>query len=259
LSKFNTPPGALKDVLPEKLESDKMRVVLLSYTADPERLCGSAAKSCYSERGASDIYREISREDASRVVSHVRDMGHHSVLEHANFTFSLEGVSRVLTHQLVRHRIASYSQQSQRYVKVEEASVVEPSSVKDNPRAHEVFNRIVEEAKEAYQKLLKEGIPAEDARFILPQGIETNIVVTMNARELWHFFTLRTCFRAQWEINQVAWEMLRLVKEVAPELFRGAGPACIRGPCPEGPKSCGWWRTREARRMREEYRKARLK
>lgn len=241
------------------MESDRMRVVLLSYTADPERLCGSAAKSCYSVKGASEIYREISREDASRVVSHVRDLGHHSVLEHASFTFSLEGVSRVLTHQLVRHRIASYSQQSQRYVKVEEASVVKPPKVSENPRAEEVFDKAVRAAKEAYQMLIGEGIPPEDARFILPQGIETNIVVTMNARELWHFFTLRTCFRAQWEINQVAWEMLRLVKEVAPELFRGAGPACIRGPCPEGPKSCGWWRTKEARKMREEYRRGRQK
>ncbi|RLF02827.1 MAG: FAD-dependent thymidylate synthase [Thermoprotei archaeon] len=236
-----------------------MKVVLLSYTKDPEILCGAAARSCYSEKGASEIIDEITEEKARKVVAHVRDMGHHSILEHATFTFSIEGVSRVLTHQLVRHRMASYSQQSQRYVKVSEANIVEPPKIKENKEAHEVFEKVVKEAKEAYQKLLDLGVPAEDARFILPQGIETNIVVTMNARELWHFFTLRTCFRAQWEINQVAWEMLRLVKEVAPELFRGAGPACIRGPCPEGPKNCGWWRTKEARKLREEYRQVRYK
>ena len=158
-------------------------------------------------------------------------MGHHSVIEHAVFTFSVEGVSRALTHQLVRHRVASYSQQSQRYVSMKEPSYVTPHTVQDDPEALKVF--------EDTGKLESMGIPAEDARYLLPNGCTTNITITMNARELLHFFSLRCCNRAQWEIREMADRMLELCREVSPVIFRDAGPPCVRGPCPEGKLSCG--------------------
>ncbi len=213
-----------------------MRVELLAYTQDADRICASAGNSCYSDRPAHDIMEDI---DPEKTLSRIVGMGHLSVVEHATFTFSVEGVSRALTHQLVRHRIASFSQQSQRYVSIDEPSFVTPHTVEDDPEALKVFDETMDAIWDAYSKLEEMGIPAEDARYLLPNGCTTNITITMNARELLHFFTLRCCNRAQWEIREMADQMLALCREVSPVIFRDAGPACVRGPCPEGKKSCG--------------------
>ena len=213
-----------------------MRVKLLAYTRDADRICASAGNSCYSEHPSYEIMEDI---DPERTLSRIVGMGHHSVIEHAVFTFSVEGVSRALTHQLVRHRVASYSQQSQRYVSMKEPSFVMPHTVQDDPDAMKVFEDTMAEIWAAYGKLESMGIPAEDARYLLPNGCTTNITITMNARELLHFFSLRCCNRAQWEIREMADQMLALCKEVSPVIFANAGPACVRGPCPEGKKSCG--------------------
>ena len=215
-----------------------MKVKLLNYTKDPDRICAAAAQSCYSEKGASELFMSTTDEKAKRTIKKVVGMGHLSVVEHAHFTFSIEGVSRSLTHQLVRHRIASYSQQSQRYVGMDRAEYVLPPSISADPGAKKLFKKTMDDAWRAYRELSK-TVPKEDARYVLPNACHTNITVTMNARELWHFFSLRCCRRAQWEIRMMAWKMLEEVKKVAPILFENAGPGCFRGPCPEGEYSCG--------------------
>lgn len=213
-----------------------MRVELLAYTKDADRICAAAGNSCYSESPAFEIMEDI---DAEKTLSRIVGMGHLSVVEHAVFTFSVQGVSRALTHQLVRHRIASFSQQSQRYVSIKDPTFVTPHTVEDDPEALKVFDETMDAIWEAYSKLEVMGIPAEDARYLLPNGCTTNITITMNARELLHFFSLRCCNRAQWEIREMADQMLALCKEVSPVIFARAGPSCVRGPCPEGKKSCG--------------------
>lgn len=217
-----------------------MIVRLLAHTPDADRICAAAAHSCYSEDSAADLLEAV---DPAKMLRHVIGMGHHSVIEHAVFTFSVEGVSRALTHQLVRHRIASFSQQSQRYVRLSEPTYVVPETVKRDPEAMKVYEETMDGIWDSYSKLIGMGIPAEDARYVLPNGCTTNITITMNARELLHFFSMRCCNRAQWEIREMADEMLRLCKEVSPVIFSDAGPACIRGPCPEGKKTCGHPRT----------------
>ena len=215
-----------------------MKVHLLSYTKDAELLCAAAGRSCYSKKAASKLLEEVNPESAGSMISEITGMGHHSVIEHASYTFSIEGVSRALTHQLVRHRIASFSQQSQRYVSIKEPTYVTPPSVSEDEALKERFDSAMKAAWQAYRDLA-EKVPAEDARYALPNACTTNITVTMNARELWHFLTLRTCSRAQWEIREVAEEMLEQLKEVSPRIFSEAGPPCVRGPCPEGKLSCG--------------------
>ena len=217
-----------------------MIVRLLAHTPDADRICAAAAHSCYSEDSAADLLETV---DPAKMLRHVIGMGHHSVIEHAVFTFSVEGVSRALTHQLVRHRIASFSQQSQRYVRLSEPTYVVPETVKRDPEAMKVYEETMDGIWDSYSKLIGMGIPAEDARYVLPNGCTTNITITMNARELLHFFSMRCCNRAQWEIREMADEMLRLCKAVSPVIFSDAGPACIRGPCPEGKKTCGHPRT----------------
>ena len=217
-----------------------MIVRLLAHTPDADRICAAAAHSCYSEDSAADLLETV---DPAKMLRHVIGMGHHSVIEHAVFTFSVEGVSRALTHQLVRHRIASFSQQSQRYVRLSEPTYVVPETVKRDPEAMKVYEETMDGIWDSYSKLIGMGIPAEDARYVLPNGCTTNITITMNARELLHFFSMRCCNRAQWEIREMADEMLRLCKEVSPVIFSDAGSACIRGPCPEGKKTCGHPRT----------------
>ncbi|WP_400227894.1 FAD-dependent thymidylate synthase [Methanomethylophilus alvi] len=217
-----------------------MIVRLLAHTPDADRICAAAAHSCYSEDSAADLLETV---DPAKMLHHVIGMGHHSVIEHAVFTFSVEGVSRALTHQLVRHRLASFSQQSQRYVRLSEPTYVVPETVKRDPEAMKVYEETMDGIWDSYSKLIGMGIPAEDARYVLPNGCTTNITITMNARELLHFFSMRCCNRAQWEIREMADEMLRLCKEVSPVIFSDAGPACIRGPCPEGKKTCGHPRT----------------
>lgn len=213
-----------------------MRVELLGHSPEPERLVCAAARSCYAAVEFEGVWR---RPPDPEFLRGLIRRGHESPLEHASFTFLLEGVSRCLTHQLVRHRLASYSQQSQRYVRMGEAACVVPPSVAARPAARQRFERIWQEALQAYRALLAEGVPAEDARYLLPQACQTRIVVTMNARELRHFFRLRLCRRAQWEIREAAKRMLALVRQVAPSLFRDAGPPCLGGECPEGERGCG--------------------
>lgn len=213
-----------------------MKVKLLAHTPDMDRICAAAASSCYSEDPSSDLLGTV---DPSKMLRRVLGMGHHSVIEHAVFTFSVEGVSRALTHQLVRHRIASFSQQSQRYVRLDEPTYVVPETAAADPAAAELYAKTMDAVWDSYSKLMELGVPAEDARYVLPNGCTTNITITMNARELLHFFSMRCCNRAQWEIREMADEMLRLCREVSPVIFADAGPGCVRGPCPEGGKTCG--------------------
>lgn len=169
------------------------------------------------------------------MIRKVIEMGHESVLEHASFTFAVEGISRACSHQLVRFRVASFSQQSQRYCFLgDNFRYVTPATIPEDGR----YEQLMETIGELYAAYVAEGVPAEDARFILPNACETNIVITMNCRELLHVFALRCCVHAQWEIRAMAEEMLRLVKEIAPSVFEKAGPNCVRGFCTEGPRSC---------------------
>ena len=213
-----------------------MIVKLLAYTQSADAICAAAGNSCYSERPSFEIVEDI---DSDKVLSRIVGMGHHSVIEHAVFTFSVEGVSRALTHQLVRHRVASFSQQSQRYVSMRSPTYVTPHTVEADEDAERIFDETMSAIWDAYSRLEAMGIPAEDARYLLPNGCTTNITITMNARELLHFFSLRCCNRAQWEIREMADRMLELCLEVSPVIFRDAGPPCVRGPCPEGKLSCG--------------------
>ena len=217
-----------------------MKVELLRHTKDPDLISALAARSCRSEEGASKLKDAEDKDYLKKVLKMTMDKGHTSVVEHAAFTFSIEGISRACSHQLVRHRMASYSQQSQRHIKPEEEKYVTPPSIGEDPEALERFEAAMEEAWDAYQDLAEEeDIPAEDARFVLPNATKTNIVVTMNARSLINFFEQRTCMHAQWEIRAVANKMLEKVKEVAPTIFENAGPFCKwRGECPEGDEDC---------------------
>jgi len=210
-----------------------MKVELLSYTPEPDRVVAISARLCYSKIGISELAEKLTDDKIRDLLKKLESSGHLSPFEHANFTFGIEGISRVTSHQLVRHRIASYSQQSQRYVKMSDGEFVIPPSIKKNSSASELVYNLNDMAMSVYNKLIQLGIPEEDARYILPQGITTKIIVTMNARELLHFFNLRCCLRAQWEIRAMANLMLRKVKEVAPIIFEKAGPFCFSGPCPE--------------------------
>lgn len=217
-----------------------MDVRLLYHTPEPERAIAAAARLCYAPVGAAELLEHMSEEAVRRVLKTVISSGHTSTLEHASYTFAIDGVSRAMTHQLVRHRLASYNQQSQRYVTyADEPTFIVPPSVAADPVAADAYRVACEQAFANYRGMLDAGVPAEDARYLLPNAMETKIVVTMNVRELLHFFTLRCCKRAQWEIRDVALEMLRLAEPTAPYLFMDAGAACRRGPCSEGKMTCG--------------------
>ncbi|NVN92936.1 MAG: FAD-dependent thymidylate synthase [Desulfuromonadales bacterium] len=217
-----------------------MNIELLSYTPEPEKVVALAARLCYSPSSIAELQQKLDSSDIESFLDKIMSLGHHSVLEHATFTFGIEGVSRVTSHQLVRHRIASFSQQSQRYVShKDEFTSIMPDTIADNAEARQIFAFMSETVHKAYAQLVDMGIPPEDARYILPNATETKIVMSMNARELLHFFALRCCQRAQWEIREMAVEMLRLVKKIAPAIFRVAGPGCVKGPCPEGTFCCG--------------------
>jgi thymidylate synthase (FAD) len=202
-------------------------------------LVASAARLCYSDIPAGELHASLEEDRIPRLLSHLRKGGHLSTFEHASFTFSVDGISRVCSHQLVRHRLASYSQRSQRYVPAGEDRVVLPPSVAADPEAKALFEEAVGAARRVYAELLNRGIPKEDARFVLPHGAATSLFVTMNARELLHFFSLRLCRRAQWEIRDLARRMLLCVREAGGPLFDPAGPSClVCGVCREG-SSCG--------------------
>lgn len=217
-----------------------MHVELLYHTPDPERAIATAARLCYAPVGAAELMETLSEDRVRGVLSTIMGSGHFSTLEHASYTFAVDGVSRALTHQLVRHRIASYNQQSQRYVKFTGGlSTVKPESIASDEHANALFDRAIDASIAAYEELLAQGVPAEDARYLLPNAAETKIVITMNVRELLHFFRLRCCNRAQWEIREMAHRMLELARPTAPYVFLDAGAPCVSGSCPEGKMTCG--------------------
>ncbi len=216
-----------------------MRVTLLNFTPTPDHVVAAAARLCYSDADIATIQRRLSGDKSAAMVAKLLSLGHESPLEHVSFTFGIEGVSRALSHQLVRHRIASYSQQSQRYVRMEDFDFVTPPAIANSPEAQREFLAAIDAVRRAYASLLS-YVPAEDARYVLPNACATKLVATLNARSLYNFFALRCCRRAQWEIRALAWEMLRLVRAIAPHVFSQAGPDCLsaRG-CGEGEMSCG--------------------
>jgi thymidylate synthase (FAD) len=213
-----------------------MNVQLLAHTPAPEQLVAASAKLCYSAASIADL-AAIEADKAAEFIEKLPE-AHQSPLEHVSFTFGIEGVSRAMLAQITRHRIASFSVQSQRYVEMGHFGYVVPQTIAENDEALDEYQHLMYLVRIVYNKLIEFGIPAEDARFVLPNACETRMIVTMNARELLHFFSLRCCKRAQWEIRAVADEMLRLCKEVAPEIFAKAGPGCVRGHCPEGKMGC---------------------
>ena len=237
-------------------ERKRMNVILIRHTFSPEELVSLGAKLCYSKATISNLAERISSHDQSEFIDRLLNMGHESIFEHASFTFGIEGVSRVLLAQLTRHRLASFSVQSQRYVSYENGFgfIIPPRIEELGGEAVEKYitqmSQIEEWYKEWQQQLGQGEQSNEDARFVLPNACETRILLTMNVRELWHFFSLRMCNRAQWEINELATRMHRLCLETAPALFRECGPACLRGKCPEGEKSCG--KMEQKRRERKE-------
>ncbi len=215
-----------------------MEVELISHTPEPDIIAAAAALLTHSKSDFDELKKE-DEEKLRKVLRAVIDMGHTSVVEHAYFTFAISGVSRALTHQLVRHRIASYSQQSQRYVEQEMRYVVPPSIAKGFEKEYE---EMMKKIWNFYEKLKENGVPIEDARYVLPNAAHTKIIVSMNARSLLNFFELRCCLHAQWEIRKLAWKMLKLVRKVAPTIFEKAGPPCkTRNECPMNKKSCRWY------------------
>ena len=222
-----------------------MKVRLLAYTKDPEQVVAAAIRQCYASVGASELKKKIDKETKERMIKQVLASGHTSTLEHASFTFAIEGVSRVTEIHLIRHRVGcSYSIQSGRYVKRGDAKYVIPQSVKNNKEIFKKYKKVLEEAQDLYNVMTDAGIKAEDARYLQPQSVEVKIVVTMNARALLHFFELRCCKRAQWEVQEMANLMLAQVKKVAPTIFAKAGPTCLTEKiCWEGERSCGLYKT----------------
>lgn len=249
-----------------------LNVKLIAHTPEPEKIVAAAAKLCYSSSAATEIMENLTEEKVESFLEMLSSMGHDSPTEHVSFTFAIEGVSRSLLAQLTRHRIASYSVKSQRYVPEAAFEYVIPPEIEKEPEAREIFIKSMERDCEDYNKLTdilfekhyadmvsggmdekkaktaakKKAI--EDARYVLPNACETKLVMTMNVRSLRNFFAHRCCERAQWEIRALADEMLREVKEIAPNLFKKSGPPCVYGPCPEGKMSCG-----RAAEKRKEY------
>ena len=224
-----------------------LNVVLLRHTPEPEEVVAMAAKLCYSPASVEDLKDRIETKDQTAFVEKLAAVGHLSPIEHVSFSFGIEGISRACSHQLVRHRLASYSQQSQRYVREEQFDYIIPPSIKQDPAIADEFVQFMAEAQERYTAILKRlearGITGEagnqDARYLLPNAAETKIIITMNARELLHFFRVRCCNRAQWEIRAMAERMLELVRSVAPTIFGRSGPGCLYAACPEGKMTCG--------------------
>lgn len=257
-----------------------MLVQLIAHTNDPEKTVAAAAKLCYSDAHIETLLEGLTPEKTASFLQKLTDLGHASPIEHASFTFGIEGVSRTFLAQVTRHRIASFSVQSQRYVRLEDFRYVIPPEIEALPEAKEKFIEAMNEEARNYlslvksleeahtQRLMAQGMEEkdarakaskqanEDARFVLPNACETKMVMTMNCRSLQNFFNLRCCNRAQWEIRAVADEMLRLVLPLAPHIFATAGPRCLTGPCPEGRMCCG--QQQEVRRKYEELKQEAL-
>ncbi|MBR1529923.1 MAG: FAD-dependent thymidylate synthase [Oscillospiraceae bacterium] len=255
-----------------------MNVKLIAHTVMPEKVVAAAAKLCYSDTGAMNLMDGLTDEKAESFVEMLSTIGHESPIEHASFTFAIEGVSRSLLAQITRHRLASFSVQSQRYVKLTNFQYITPPEIAGDQEALALYEQTMQNCVEAYRKLteilearhyqdfLSQGCSEkeahrkaekkaiEDARFVLPNAGETKMVVTMNARELLHFFRLRCCNRAQWEIRALAKAMLKEVWPVSPALFAKAGPSCCSGACPEGKMSCG-----KLSEVRKEYELLKIK
>ena len=218
----------------------KLKVTLLAHTPDADKLVAAAAKLCYSAADVDTLMDGLTADKVDAMCQKLADLGHESPIEHASYTFAVEGVSRALLAQLTRHRIASYSVQSQRYVDKSDFDYVIPPSIAANPIVKESFTTLMRLIDFYYENFIKVGIPNEDARYVLPNACDTRIIFTMNARSLHNFFRLRCCNRAQWEIRAMADEMLRLCREVSPVLFKSAGPSCaVTGKCSEGAMCCG--------------------
>ncbi len=263
----------------------KPKVKLLAYTPNPEEVVAMAAKLCYSASDIEHIRDGLDEESTAKFIDMLTSLGHGSPVEHASFTFGIEGISRACSHQLVRHRIASYSQQSQRYVDGTKFEFVTPPEIENNEKAFAAYKKVIDMQSEAYREIRdaliagyireqfgkkykgtdEEIIEAfkndkksvyssfekkanEDARFVLPNACTTKIVCTFNTRSLENFFAHRCCNRAQWEIREVAEQMLLECLKVAPHLFKNCGPGCLFGACPEGKMSCG-----KAKEVREKY------
>lgn len=240
-----------------------MKVEILSCTPDGEKLIAAAAKLCYSSSEISDLWDGLTPEKTERFLTMLGDLGHASPFEHVSITFGIEGVSRAVLAQITRHRIASFSVQSQRYVNKEQFTYIIPPAIEECAEAKEEFLKAMEEDRQHYirlaeiltekhvKRLVAEGMDQkqaekvaskqafEDARGVLPNACDTKIIMTMNVRSLYNFFSLRCCNRAQWEIRQLATEMLRLARNTYPLLFAHAGPPCLKGRCPEGSMTCG--------------------
>lgn len=240
-----------------------MKVKILSHTPEPEKVISMAAKLCYSAVGVDEIEENLTPENIDEFLNRLMSLGHESPLEHVTFTFAVEGISRACSHQLVRHRIASYSQQSQRYVKLNQFEYIIPPHINEIDDARELFIDKMKKDQEAYDTLVEmlfkkhynkfieigknekaakrkaEKWAIEDARYVFPNACETKIVFTMNVRSLYNFLHHRCCLRAQWEIRELATEMLKQLKQIAPVLFKDMGPKCVKGPCPEGSMTCG--------------------
>lgn len=241
----------------------ELKVKLMAHTPNPDAVVAAAAKLCYSPVGVDGIMEKLTDEEVAKFVNTLVNMGHESPIEHVSFTFAIEGISRSCSHQIVRHRIASFSQQSQRYVKLDQFEYIIPPEIERNEEAKKIFIESMNKCQEDYNKLVEilfakhyqelldkgvsekkaksqaEKMSIEDARYVFPNACETKMVFTINARSLYNFFHHRCCERAQWEIRELATEMLKLVKEVAPVLFKNAGAPCTKGKCPEGKMTCG--------------------
>lgn len=258
-----------------------MLVQLIAHTNDPEKTIAAAAKLCYSDAHIETLLDGLTPEKTTAFLQKLSDLGHASPIEHASFTFGIEGVSRTFLAQVTRHRIASFSVQSQRYVRLEDFRYVIPPEIERIPEAKAQFIRSMNDDAQKYlelvhtledahtARLMAQGLPEkaarakaskqanEDARFVLPNACETKMVMTMNCRSLQNFFNLRCCNRAQWEIRAVADEMLRLVLPLAPHVFAYAGPRCLTGACPEAHMCCG--KQAEVRQKYEQLKSEALK
>lgn len=214
-------------------------VILIAHTPEAEKVVAMAAKICYAKDvSIKKLQKKINDNDVSAFITKLLESGHESPFEHVSFTFGIEGISRACSHQLVRHRMASFSQRSQRYCFEDGFNYIEPEDINENEKEDKIFRDFMRHSKEVYSKLIDKGVKPEDARMVLPNACETKIIVTMNARELLYFFKLRCCKRAQKEIREVAFMMKNICRKVAPNIFQYAGPNCLKGYCTEGENSC---------------------